>query len=252
MSGLDYLSHDLDHTIKIMRNEVGLCKRKKEQNLQDLDEKRRKLLNTPIYGGLLNNLADPGRLKTKQTVANAGPEIIKNKVFLDGDKKLAVTRKLLRSRYLSRQQELFTGIFVQCVLQKLYKDEYQQNEVRIKKQNKIDIMCRQALVALPRRFGKTVASALFIACIMIAIPGFKVAVFSPTHDQSRMFIDEVRKALVKFKADGYKYNFKPDNKNKIGIEYNGTQSICIGFTSNEDVSLKNILFILFSQPYRNY
>ena len=116
---------------------------------------------------------------------------------VQGDLYLNNLRKYIRIfPTLTTHQYTFSELYTQALLPYLYGEDFKNHELRIKIENNIEQLYQFALVCCPRRFGKTLFTAWYAACCMIAKPGITVTVFSPGKRPSGMFMKLVKKYVV--------------------------------------------------------
>jgi hypothetical protein len=113
-----------------------------------------------------------------------------------GDLRLLKLRWYLSNTGFSRSadQVNFHEHFIQACLPLIFGDEWDKNSVRVMKQFKITELKSEVLCMTPRRFGKSWAIAMFVIAMMLAVPGVKLAVFSPGKRAS----DSLMKLVLKF------------------------------------------------------
>lgn len=97
----------------------------------------------------------------------------------------------------SIQQKQFHDYFIAASIRNIYKDDFVKNYPRILKENPQfnDDLNQNVIVTCPRRFGKTIATSMFIAAYLICVEGAEVAVFSPSKRQSVMLLESVDKFI---------------------------------------------------------
>lgn len=125
-------------------------------------------------------------LRTSRGTQHPGDTIIEDlEVFLD-------------QFHRSFHQKLFQRAFLSACLRQIYGDEFQQHRHRVMAKFKFKNAKQQCLVSLPRRYGKTWGTALFIAAFSLHVSGQEVSIFSPSKRQSVMLLDTIYDFLVKF------------------------------------------------------
>jgi hypothetical protein len=153
-----------------------------------------------------------------------------------GDQILAQLRRFLRLKVLSKQQLLFTELYIQALFPFIYADEFAANELRIMTENFIKKLHQIALICCPRRFGKTYVTAWFAACAIAAIPDIRVTLFSPSKRQSIQIMTHVRRMFEELVVkSGLKYEFIKGKNNQecFAILVSGTERIIKGLPAKE-------------------
>lgn len=114
-----------------------------------------------------------------------------------GDLRLSRLRWYLNSMGFQRSadQMNFHEHFIQAVLPLIYGDEWDQNSVRVMREFGITELKSEVLCMTPRRFGKSWAIAMFVLAMMLAVPGIKLAVFSPGSRASGSLMKLVQKFM---------------------------------------------------------
>ena len=79
----------------------------------------------------------------------------------------------------------------------LYKDEFDASFARILAENGWDQARQEIMICCPRRFGKTWATAMYVAAYLYAIPSCELCIFSPSRRQSQKLLNLVRTFLAK-------------------------------------------------------
>jgi hypothetical protein len=98
-----------------------------------------------------------------------------------GDQRLRKLRYYLNNMGLQRSPDQinFHAHFEQAILPLIYGDEWNQHSTRVMRELAITELKTEVLCMTPRRFGKSWAIAMFVLAAMLAVPGIKLAVFSP-------------------------------------------------------------------------
>lgn len=111
----------------------------------------------------------------------------------------------------SQQQKYFHHWFTQAILPHFYgKQDWCLQAQRVlanftyddDKEERIEKVSPEVLVVTPRRYGKTWAIAMFVASILLNIPGIKVAVFSTGHRASNWLMRKVAKFINDIEGGG--------------------------------------------------
>lgn len=114
-----------------------------------------------------------------------------------GDERLKKLRYYLNNTGFDRSadQILFHEHFIQACLPLIYGVDWDRNSVRVMEEFDIVELKSEVLCMTPRRFGKSFAVAMFVASMMLAVPGIKQAVFSPGKRASTSLMKLVMKFL---------------------------------------------------------
>lgn len=158
--------------------------------------------------------------------------------IVPGDEILKRLRYYIRQKkHLSKQQLLFTELYIHALLQYIYGEDFKTNELRIMVENFIEKIFQIALICCPRRFGKTYITSWFVACLVAAVPGVRATVFSPSKRQSIQVMVHVRNGFNELaKAVDLKYEIVKgkDNQEQFAIIIDGTERIVKGLPAKEN------------------
>jgi len=114
-------------------------------------------------------------------------------MVLSGDDILYDMRECLGLRHnIESHQRTFMEAMLQSNIPQIFGDDYAANEFRLKHQNNIHEIFPFSLICCPRRWGKTYATAWFVACALTCMHNIKVSVFSPAQRQSQEFVTLVK------------------------------------------------------------
>jgi hypothetical protein len=110
-----------------------------------------------------------------RTIKNTAQNVVKT-----GDEKVAELKYWLDHMGLKRHihQVRFHENMIKGCLTKIYEAEWETQYESIMRKFDVVKMKRELLFACPRRFGKTVSVAMYVAAYMLTIPNCRVAVFS--------------------------------------------------------------------------
>lgn len=84
----------------------------------------------------------------------------------------------------SADQRTFHEAMFNATLPLIYGDSWDECSTSVMRARKIERVEQEALILAPRRWGKTWAVAMYVAALLLHVPGIKIAVFSPTGRQS--------------------------------------------------------------------
>jgi hypothetical protein len=122
----------------------------------------------------------------------------------EGDKRLAEIRYLLNNLgpwKRSEDQIKFHNAFIIACLPHIYGKDWNANGARVLKELNITQIEYEVLCMTPRRFGKTMAVAMFVAVLALVCKGIKIAVFSTGSRASKSMVDHILK-FVKYIPNG--------------------------------------------------
>jgi hypothetical protein len=100
--------------------------------------------------------------------------------LMSGDDRLDLFRYMLDGFKWARQdnQVDFHEMMIQTALPCIYDTEWDSDYDRILRAFDLQRLCSESFVICPRRFGKTVATAMFCAVYMYVVPDASIAIFS--------------------------------------------------------------------------
>lgn len=157
-----------------------------------------------------------------------------------GDQIVETLRQYIRvKKSLSKQQLLFTELYIHALFPFIYADEFASNELRIMTENFINKLHQVALICCPRRFGKTYITAWFAACAIAAIPSIRVTLFSPSKRQSVQIMTHVRRMFYELvEKTGLKYSIQKgkNNQENFAVYIDGTERIVKGLPAKENTT----------------
>jgi hypothetical protein len=116
--------------------------------------------------------------------------------FSNGDAKLRKIRYWLNNLgewVRSADQQLFHEHFLIACLPHIYGKDWNANGARVMASLGIDKIDYEVLCQTPRRFGKTVSVAMFVAVLALCCPGIKISVFSTGSRASKSMVDHILK-----------------------------------------------------------
>jgi hypothetical protein len=143
---------------------------------------------------------------------------------ISGDERLALFRSLLDEFNWERQdnQVDFHEMMIKTALPCIFEKEWDSDYDRILRMFDLYQHCAETFIVCPRRFGKTVAVAMFCAVYMYVIPNASIAIFSTaqrTSGKMMLAIYEFMRELPYFKEA----TFNVKNSETINITLNGIQ-----------------------------
>ena len=118
-----------------------------------------------------------------------------------GDERLANLRQALKRLdtlgwMRSNHQREFHEMFIAACLPQLYGKDLDRCLMRILEENDLDAIHSEVMVVCPRRWGKTVSVALFLAAYLYTQPDADVCVYSIARRTSTMLVLKVYKMVV--------------------------------------------------------
>lgn len=148
----------------------------------------------------------------------------------NGDIRLANLRRTLDSVpgfARSEHQKEFHEAFIQACLPHIYENDWENNAVRVMESLGLQRIQHEVLIATPRRWGKTISVAMFVAALLLCRPGIKIAVFSTGKRASSSLTGEVIKMIDRL---GHKNRIVKQNLEELYVSIvpaetgGGTQS----------------------------
>jgi hypothetical protein len=112
----------------------------------------------------------------------------------DGDARLAAVKRLLEVGFgvdRTDEQRSFHHSFIVACLPHFYGAQWSARAHTVMRKMGISLIEPWVLVMCPRRWGKTYSVSMFVAAMMLCVPGQVICVFSPGGRQSRMIADLV-------------------------------------------------------------
>lgn len=157
-----------------------------------------------------------------------------------GDEIVDLLRRYIRmKKTLSKQQLLFTELYIQSLFPFIYAEDFISNELRIMTENFINKLHQVALICCPRRFGKTYITAWFAACAIAAVPSIRVTLFSPSKRQSVQIMTHVRRMFYELaNLSGLKFTILKgkNNQENFAVYIDGTERIVKGLPAKENTT----------------
>ena len=140
----------------------------------------------------------------------------------------------------SKSQTLFHEVFTYANFKNIYGDDYKANELRIKLEHDIDKLYEFVLLCVPRRHGKSVATAMFVAAFMYACRTTDAAgictitLFSPARRQSQDLMKLVKAQIKVLKSAGLDFEEGgEDNQERFSIYRDGIKKTCVALPARQ-------------------
>lgn len=136
-------------------------------------------------------------LRTKlQTRTDISTDPLRDLGYSSGDATLAKIRYWLNNLdnwKRSADQILFHEHFLIACLPHIYGKDWNANGARVMASMGISAIDYEVLCQTPRRFGKTISVAMFVAVLALMRPGIKISIFSTGSRASKSMVDMVLK-----------------------------------------------------------
>lgn len=118
---------------------------------------------------------------------------------LQGDAILADVERTLDDFGIERSpdQKRFHVAFVEACLPHLYGTEWSTAAARVLTERGLRRLEPEVLCITPRRWGKTWSVAMFVAAMLLCVPGIRIAIFSTGKRASSSLTDTIREFLAK-------------------------------------------------------
>lgn len=100
----------------------------------------------------------------------------------------------------SKDQMWFHQAFFQACLPKIYGKEWENSSMRVMEAYGITDIRYEVMAMTPRRWGKTVSVAMFVAALLLDVPGLTIAVFSTGKRASGSLTELVKKIICNVKG----------------------------------------------------
>lgn len=100
----------------------------------------------------------------------------------------------------SQAQRMFHTAFTNAILPQIYGDEWDVNEERVLREQSLREIQREVMIITPRRYGKTVAVAMWSAAVVATVPGAEIGIFSTGMRASMMLMQLTAKFLRMIKG----------------------------------------------------
>lgn len=128
-------------------------------------------------------------------------ELSATKIQTTGDSKLkALMHALERLDALgfkrSKSQKLFHKAYIGACLKKIYGPDLYKNLGRLLREYDLDELRSDVILCTPRRHGKTMSVALFVAAYMFTQPNCEISIYSTGRRASRKILAQIWKMVV--------------------------------------------------------
>lgn len=188
--------------------------KEKEEGEDDVKEEEyqhriRTMEYPPLPSNILNALKNKYEKVKEKEIATERSKILRSKLEVYsggsdhkiclGDQRLKTVFHLLNNMGYTRSpdQVLFHDSYIHACLPLIYGEEWPKNSVRVMRTFRLKKLEQLVLVLTPRRIGKTVSVAMFVAAILLAVPGIEIAVFSTCQRASTAIMKLVLKMLTR-------------------------------------------------------
>lgn len=116
----------------------------------------------------------------------------------DGDKRLSGIRYTLNNLGISRSEDQvrFHQAFTHACLQQIYNESWAEHSVRVMEQENIQKLNTEVLIMTPRRWGKTWSVAMYVAALLLNVPGIQIGCFSTGRRASGSLMEIVAKMIT--------------------------------------------------------
>jgi hypothetical protein len=156
-----------------------------------------------------------------------------------GDKRLDTILECLetldkRGYMRSNQQREFHKSMIVACLYKIYGSELNRNLVKLLKRFGVTEVKQDVIFITPRRYGKTMAVALYATAYMMSIPGTTVSIYSTGKRASKRLLGLVGKMIIDL--NGSKNVIKSFNQETIEVtSFDGPTSTCNCYPGKEEI-----------------
>lgn len=158
-----------------------------------------------------------------------------------GDKRLRSLRTALEQLdhmgfMRSSHQRQFHEAFIAACLPQIYGADLDKNLVRILRENNMEEIRCEIMVCCPRRWGKTMAVALYAAAYLWSQPDAEVLIYSIAKRTSSMLMAKVYNMIVKLA--GGTHVVKTHNQEDLEIvNVYGQTSVCHSYPAASKISI---------------
>ena len=97
-----------------------------------------------------------------------------------GDERLALIERTFMSYSIKpwSEQRRFLDNFVNAILPQIYGDEWDGAMSRVLRARRLNSVWPEVMINAPRQIGKTTCVALWVATVLLCVPGIEIAIFS--------------------------------------------------------------------------
>lgn len=168
--------------------------------------------------------------------------------FSTGDERIAALRAALAQLdrlgfQRSNHQREFHEAFIAACLPQIYGDDLDRCLMRILEENDCDEIHSELMVCCPRRWGKTMAVALFCAAYLYTQPNAEMCVYSIVRRTSTMLVLKIYKMVVALAGGTQAIKHSNQEKLEVVNMYGGI-SICYSYPSASKIRLSWPSFFL--------
>ncbi len=209
-NGDDYGENRSSHLRARSRNEEKEPEKRKrprdeeedEENSRELARAKRKRTDKSYWSQrleehLLHAIAHASTQKSHHSIRTRiaiSLDANKNVGSSAGDQRLKRFLAMLNNcgwvRHLN--QITFHQAFLQACLPHIFREDWEANRVRIMEEMGLTRIRPQVLVVTPRRFGKSVAVAIFVISLLLCVPGIRICLFSTTKRTSGNLVEIIK------------------------------------------------------------
>jgi len=165
-----------------------------------------------------------------------------------GDKRIRALRSTLeqldRLGYMrSAHQRQFHEAFIASCLPQIYGSDLEKNLVRILRQNNMEEIRCEIMVCCPRRWGKTMAVALYAAAYLWSQPDAEVLIYSIAKRTSSMLMAKIYNMVVKLA--GGTHVIKTHNQEDLEVvNLYGQTSVCHSYPAASKISIFEVFVVV--------
>jgi hypothetical protein len=157
-----------------------------------------------------------------------------------GDKRIRALREALSQldelgfRRSSHQRE-FHEAFIGACLPQIYGEDFDRNLVKILRENNLDEIRCEIMVCCPRRWGKTMAVALFAAAYMWTQPEAEIIIYSIAKRTSSMMSSKIYNMVTKL-AGGDHCVVTHNQEDMVITNIHGNESVLHSYPAASRIS----------------
>lgn len=146
----------------------------------ELEDSRRRRIPTNVFASFFDTRAEGSKIPRERLELEALYRTLR-KLDQDTDTPRSI------------QQKQFHDLFVAASIKNIYKKKFVTEYSKIITDNPQfgGDLNQNVIVTLPRRFGKTFGTAMFVAAYLMSISCAEIAIFSPSKRQSTMLLEKV-------------------------------------------------------------
>lgn len=158
-----------------------------------------------------------------------------------GDKRIKALREALLQldelgyRRSSHQRE-FHEAFIGACLPQIYGEDFDRNLVKILRENSLDEIRCEIMVCCPRRFGKTIAVALFAAAYMWTQPEAEIIIYSIAKRTSTMMSSKIYNMVLKLAGGDHCINTH-NQEDLVITNMHGGESVLHSYPAASKISI---------------